>query len=129
MALALLASLAVAQPAAAQQDRVVALGRDDYLALCAPCHAADGLGNGELASKLALPPSDLTGIAVRNDGSFPFWRVYSIVDGREPVAGHETFQMPQSGSRLELDEGKPGYLPAYLRVLLITHFVESLQRE
>ena len=40
---------------------------------------------------------------------------------------HETFQMPQFWQRFRDDESKPGYLPAAVRILLLTHYVESLQ--
>jgi hypothetical protein len=33
-----------------------------------------------------------------NGGVFPFDRMYKIVDGREPIAGHSTADMPTWGS-------------------------------
>ncbi len=119
------ASTAVAQQSPLQ-EKVVAEAADDYAQYCAACHGAAGKGDGELASKLVKPPSDLTAIAARDDG-FPFWRVYEIIAGEVSVPGHDTFQMPAYAARLKADEGKPGYLPSHLRVLLLTHYLENLQ--
>ena len=110
------------------RDRVIAEGADDYKTYCSACHGPKGQGKGEMASILAKPPTDLTQLA-DGTGRFPFWRVYNIIAGDDPVAGHETFQMPQFSTRLTKDDHKPGYHPAYIRILLLTHFVESLQRQ
>jgi mono/diheme cytochrome c family protein len=111
------------------QDEVVADGRADFELHCQACHGAGGRGDGPMAALLVVPPSDLTAIAAANDGAFPFWRVYAQIEGKSPVKGHETFQMPIFGERLERDVGRPGFLAPHLRVLLLTHFVESLQAE
>ena len=81
-----------------------------------------------MADILVIAPSDLTKMAQQKDGNFPFWRVYKAIDGQEPVAGHATFQMPLLGSRFARDQGKPGYLPPHIRILLLVHYVESLQQ-
>ncbi len=79
-----------------------------------------------MAPILASPPSDLTQIS-SDTGAFPFWRIYNIIAGDVAVPGHDTFQMPRFDERLQADVGKPGYLPSHIRVLLLTHYVESLQ--
>jgi len=81
-----------------------------------------------MAEILVLPPTDLTGIAAKHGGDFPFWRIYEVVAGAQSVTGHETFQMPRFWSRFRGDEGKPGYLPARVRILLLTHYLESIQQ-
>ena len=118
--------LASAQSVSAQQAKVLSEGAGDYTRYCAACHGSEGHGDGEMASILVKPPSDLTLITVGFD-EFPFWRVYAIIAGDEPVPGHDTFQMPQVRARMKADEGKPGYLPAHIRVLLLTHYIEGLQ--
>lgn len=114
--------------ALAQHARVIAEAQEDYALYCAACHGGAGGGDGELAAKLVKPPSDLTGIRQR-DGEFPFWRVYAMIAGDQAVPGHETFQMPHYAERMKADESKPGYLPAHIRVLLLTHYLESLQAD
>ncbi len=111
----------------AQQAAVLAEGADDYESHCAACHGPAGRGDGPMAAILVLPPSDLTGIARARQGVFPFWRVYEIIQGRAPVKGHETFQMPLMEERFRRDQGKPGYRPAHIRLLTLTHYLESLQ--
>ena len=128
-ALLLFAMAASTWPARAQQELILANGRNDYEQHCAACHGEQGKGDGRMASILVVPSSDLTEIAKRHDGKFPFWRVYSIVDGSEPVEGHDTFQMPEGQARFRRSGNWPGARPAYLRVLELTHYLESIQLE
>ena len=109
-----------------QQAKVVAEALEDYEENCVACHGSQGRGDGEMARILVKPPSDLTQITERY-GRFPFWRIYSILAGDVNVPGHDTFQMPQFLARMAADEGKPGYLPTHIRILLLTHYLESLQ--
>jgi Cytochrome C oxidase, cbb3-type, subunit III len=132
LVVAVVASLllpAVSGPAAAQRARVIADGQEDYEQHCAACHGPSGVGDGSMAEILVIPPPDLTRIAGRNDGEFPFWEIYAIIEGEEKVKGHDTFQMPLGQQRFERDESKPGFLPAHIRVLQLTHFLESLQKQ
>ena len=115
-----------AEALSAGRAEVIAEGADDYKVYCGACHGPEGRGDGEMASSLVKPPTDLTGIA-KPSGDFSFWRVYDIIAGEVPVPGHDTFQMPLYAKRLRADENKPGFLPAHIRVLLLTHYIESLQ--
>ena len=76
------------------------LGRDHYEAKCAVCHGADGKGNGPVAIMLTQKPSDLTMMSKNNDGVFPFWTAYEIIDGRKGVGAHGTREMPVWGKEL-----------------------------
>lgn len=116
------------QAGSSERHKVIAEGADDYKDYCSACHGLTGQGNGKMESILVKPPTDLTRIA-DHAGRFPFWRVYDIIAGDAPVSGHQTFQMPQFSTRLRKDEHKPGYLPAHIRVLLLTHYIESLQMQ
>jgi hypothetical protein len=120
---------ALSGPAAAQRARVIADGQEDYEQHCAACHGPSGEGDGSMAEILVIPPPDLTQIAARNEGAFPFWRIYAIIEGEEEVKGHDTFQMPLGRQRFQRDEDKRGYLPAHIRVLQLTHFLESIQQQ
>ena len=106
---------------------MIAEGAAEYQHHCQACHGEAGRGDGPMAKILVLPPTDLTAIAKAKGGNFPFWRVYRAIDGAQEVSGHETFQMPGYWARFREDEGKPGYAPAHVRILLLTHFVESIQ--
>jgi hypothetical protein len=66
--------LGVATPALAQDKpdpTVINAGKDDFEWQCAPCHGTDGTGNGPMAKQLIKAPTNLTGIAKNNDGTFP----------------------------------------------------------
>jgi mono/diheme cytochrome c family protein len=69
-------------------------GAATYRTHCAPCHGATGEGGGPLAPRLRITPPDLTKLSRRSDGKYPFDKVYRIVDGRDPVPGHGSGDMP-----------------------------------
>jgi mono/diheme cytochrome c family protein len=102
-------------------------GKQEYEESCASCHGADGKGRGELGVKLFKKPSDLTTISERNDGHFPFQRIFEIIAGDTPVAGHETIHMPEYAERMKGDNFKPGYHQAHIRILQLTHYIQSIQ--
>ena len=49
------------------------------------------------------------------------------ISGKSAVDGHQAFQMPEYWERFRRDESKPGYLPAHIRILVLTHYVHSIQ--
>lgn len=73
------AALALAGAAqAGEEDR----GRQVYMEACATCHGEAGRGDGPMAELLTLPVPDLTGLAARNGGEFPWlWLVQLIGEG------------------------------------------------
>jgi len=83
------------QPGTQQPD----IGRSEYQAGCAACHGADGKGNGPVAIALLTKPVDLTIIAKKNNGVFPFGRLYDVIDGRQEVKAHGDRAMPVWGYR------------------------------
>jgi mono/diheme cytochrome c family protein len=103
-------------------------GKQEFEENCVACHGRDGTGKGELGAKLVKPPKDLTAIAKANGGEFPFWRVFEIVAGDTDVPGHETFQMPLYSQRMRSQEAA-GLPPAHVRVLELTHYLESIQQK
>ena len=124
--------LSAATPALAQvtpDPTVINAGKEDFEWQCAPCHGADGTGNGPMAKQLIKPPSNLTLIAKNNGGTFPFWRIYRIISGKQEVPGHETFQMPEFWKRFAGAEYAFGFLPPHVRVLMLTHYLETIQQE
>ena len=74
-------------------------GKAEYHSSCASCHGIDGKGNGPVGADLKVPPSDLTVLARKNNGVFPFNSVYEIIDGRKAVIAHGTRDMPIWGDR------------------------------
>jgi mono/diheme cytochrome c family protein len=124
--------LGVAAPAFAQdkpEEQVISEGKSDYNWHCSACHGDSGKGDGPMAKMLIKPPADLTAIAKAKGGAFPFWRIYRIIAGKSPVPGHETFQMPDFWKRFSGDEKEWGFLPPHVRILELTHYIESIQKK
>lgn len=78
-------------------------GKREFENSCALCHGKDGKGTGAIVDLLKKSPSDLTVLAKKNNGVFPFARVYAVIDGREAVKGHGDRDMPAWGDRYSSD--------------------------
>lgn len=97
MRLAILAACLLAAPVVAQDADI---GRALYHTHCATCHGLEGGGDGPMSGVLLIPPSDLTGLSLRNAGTFPLERVVMRIDGREPLVSHGS-PMPVYGDYFE----------------------------
>jgi mono/diheme cytochrome c family protein len=117
----------------AQEAEVVASGKPEFRHHCALCHGLDGKGDSVMVNLnlLADKPPDLTQLKKQKAGEFPFWQVYRIVDGREPVKGHGTLGMPVWGDLFVMHEGRglAAELKATGRILNIVHYLQSLQEK
>jgi mono/diheme cytochrome c family protein len=71
----------------------------EYRSSCASCHGTNGKGNGPVSAELKMQPPDLTVLAKKNNGVFPFNSVYETIDGRKAVIAHGTREMPIWGDR------------------------------
>jgi mono/diheme cytochrome c family protein len=89
----------------AQAPQPPARGAEFYRTACAQCHGADGKGGGPVARLLTAAPSDLTTLARRNNGAFPFVRVGQIIDGREDIMAHGGREMPFWGHMFGYEAG------------------------
>jgi mono/diheme cytochrome c family protein len=123
----------VLQAGAACCEEQMSYGETEYLNSCAPCHGLRGKGDGVLASSLNKKPADLTVLAQRNGGEFPYSRVFAIIDGRYVVPGHGDREMPIWGRQfVEQDTKmygpKSGEMLAQERIRELTEYVSSLQR-
>ena len=113
----------------AQDEGVLANGKSEFLRHCASCHGVSATGNGALAAFLTIKPADLTQLSQKNSGQFPFWRVYSVIDGREEVMAHGSRRMPVWGSEFLLEEGAQPQAEDHVlgRILSLVYFIQSLQ--
>ncbi len=109
-------------------------GKSEYDANCALCHGVTGKGDGAYKAALTVPPADLTVLQKKNGGTFPFDRVYGMIDGRTSIAAHGTREMPIWGKRYLLAAGEyyvdvPYDPEAYVRgrILAVTEYVYRLQ--
>ena len=129
-AAAIIVALTILPNAAAAENEipstVVEDGQRAYLNLCASCHGKSGKGDGPMAPELTTKPSDLTRIALRSDGRFPFWHVYQTIDGRKIPRAHGAPDMPVWGSRYEMYYGS---VATREWLLAITFYLESIQQK
>jgi mono/diheme cytochrome c family protein len=103
-------------------------GRSAYFQYCSSCHGDDGRGNGEVAASLHPKPADLTQLAKKNGGAFPYAEVKQIIDGRKRVAAHGSAKMPVWGAVFA--EEKTYERPeahAQSQIELITAYLASIQ--
>lgn len=75
------------------------IGKSEFQSSCASCHGADGKGKGPVSDQLKIPPSDLTMLAKNNNGVFPTYAAYKIIEGSKTVPAHGTREMPIWGER------------------------------
>lgn len=74
-----------------------AAGEVIYMRYCAACHGRALAGDGPVASGLRKPPDDLTLLARKHGGEFPYDKVASTIDGRQTTRMHGTPDMPVWG--------------------------------
>lgn len=113
----------------AQEKEVAAAGKNVYNQNCAVCHGREAKGDGVAISLLTVKPADLTQIAKRAGGTFPFWKVYSVIDGREEVKGHGDRDMPIWGAEFRAQAGSSPAAESQTRgrVLELVYYLQSIQ--
>ena len=72
-------------------------GEQTYKQYCAACHGVDAKGHGPLAALLKTPPPDLTTLAKRHLGKFPYDYVASVLEFGPGVTAHGSSDMPTWG--------------------------------
>ncbi|MGE0679582.1 MAG: cytochrome c [Candidatus Binatia bacterium] len=116
-----------------QEAEVIESGKHEFHQNCVICHGIDGKGDSIMMNLnlLVEKPPDLTQLSKRHDGEFPFWLVYRIIDGREPVKGHGTPDMAIWGDLFTMQEGRslPSETKATGRILNLVHYLQSLQEK
>lgn len=118
------------------------IGSDEYRASCASCHGVNGKGDGPVAEFLMPKPADLTVLAKNNHGlypslntgSYPFQRVFQVIDGRTLVSGHGDRAMPVWGIRYKMEiDDKYGPMGAEKfirgRILELVYYIQSIQEK
>jgi mono/diheme cytochrome c family protein len=101
-------------------------GKQMYTNYCAPCHGADGKGNGPAASSLKAQPTDLTELQKDNHGKFPDTHIVAILQFGANVPAHGSSTMPVWGPIL----GNMNQLNAQekqLRISNLSRYLESIQ--
>jgi mono/diheme cytochrome c family protein len=72
-------------------------GAQMFKQYCAVCHGADAKGQGPLAALLKTPPPDLTALAKRHMGKFPYDYVKGILEFGPGPSAHGSSDMPTWG--------------------------------
>ena len=108
-------------------------GAAEYLNSCAVCHGSNAEGDGPLTDELMKRPPDLTRLAERNGGQFPYQRVFAVIDGRYDVTSHGDRDMPVWGRQFLEDDAKVygpsgGEIVTTERIHNLASYIESLQR-
>lgn len=108
-------------------------GKADFQRYCMDCHGPEGTGNGYISHYLKISPSNLTVIAKKHGGEFPFQKMMKIIDGR--VDGHSSIrtigsnEMPAWGALFEDETGSlVAKEVARLRVKNLTSYIKSIQK-
>jgi mono/diheme cytochrome c family protein len=106
----------------------VSSGEEMYVEYCAVCHGKDGKGDGPAASALKPPPTDLSTLAKRNNGTFPADHVTSILRFGTEAPAHGTAEMPIWSTLFRSLDNKTATDGAVqLRIFNLTKYIESLQ--
>ncbi len=102
-----------------------------YLRYCSACHGESGKGDGVVSHLMNPRPADLTQLAKKNKGEFPFMRVIRIIDGRETMRAHGDPDMPVWGEIFAPEVPGAMHKEANIRgkVLLITEYLASIQEQ
>lgn len=82
-----------------------AAGEVIYMRYCAACHGKTLKGDGPVATGLNKKPIDLTQLAKKNNGLFPFDKVAAMIDGRQSTRMHGTPDMPVWGEIFAMTKG------------------------
>ncbi|MCK6555891.1 cytochrome c [Candidatus Binatia bacterium] len=107
----------------------VTAGQMYYKQYCATCHGVDARGDGPTAKALKEKVPDLTTLAKRNDGKFPYILVLDIIDGQQPIPSHGSAEMPTWGETFQSDVGNDPLSQAAVRgrLMLLTDYIRSIQ--
>jgi mono/diheme cytochrome c family protein len=120
--------------------QAVDLGKREFESNCAVCHGLAGAGDGPYAGVINRVVPDLTTLTKRNEGVFPFERVYQLIDGTQVPTGHGTREMPIWGNVYNARAEKNYYFAPNLvdrpfdpeafvraRILALTEYIYRLQ--
>ena len=100
-------------------------GGATYREYCTACHGVGGYGNGPAAAALKTAPPDLTLIAKRAGGTFPFAAVKSKITGDDVIAAHGSRDMPTWGPLFKAVDTSNSV--AQLRLTNLIKYLEGIQ--
>ena len=138
--LALVGVAMASAPLLAAAEKAPDLGKREFDANCTVCHGLGAKGDGPYPHPLGAG-SDLTVLAKKNDGVFPFKTVYEYIDGTQEVKAHGPRAMPIWGDDY-MRKARDAYrdenymispydphLYTRVRILALTDYIYRLQEE
>lgn len=103
-----------------------ASGKAMYQEYCAACHGKNADGQGPAAPAFKVEPPDLTGLASRNGGKFPYDHFYAVLQFGTATPAHGSKEMPIWAPMFSsLDGGRKGVVEQ--RMHNLASYVDSLQ--
>ncbi len=94
---------------------------------CAACHGDDGKGNGPYAGVVDAPIPDITILARKNGGDFPFESVRAFIDGRQTAKAHD-YGMPSMGHFYRVAAGEAYFDIPYEPETYVADRVQALTK-
>jgi mono/diheme cytochrome c family protein len=106
-------------------------GKMYYKQYCASCHGVSGKGDGPMAAALKAKTPDLTQLAKKNGGKFPYMDILDIIDGANPLPSHGGKEMPAWGETFQSDTAGDAMQQAMVRgrLMLLTDYLRSIQEK
>lgn len=101
-------------------------GQEIYQQFCAACHGADAKGNGPAVSRLKTAPPDLTTLARRHMGKFPYDYVATVLRFGTGATAHGSSDMPTWGPIFQIID-KENEQAVQQRIKNISAYLASLQ--
>jgi mono/diheme cytochrome c family protein len=101
-------------------------GKGMYTNYCAPCHGANGRGQGPIAISKKLTPPDIATLSQRNGGVYPKLHVVGVLEHGTWPNGHAQSVMPEWGSTIGMIS-QNDKANAKLRIHNLSKYLETLQ--
>jgi len=125
--------LALPVLAIAEMDSI---GKLEFQKNCAACHGIDGTGqNAPFMDFMKKSPPDLTMIAKKNGGTFPYKQVFIMIQDPAGNRAHGSADMPVWGDRygMEVNEKYGSLDPRYAkeveaRILELVFYLANIQK-
>lgn len=125
--------LALPVLAIAEMDSI---GKLEFQKNCAACHGMDGTGNNApFIEFLKKSPPDLTMIAKRSGGTYPYKQVFALIQDPAGNRAHGSVDMPVWGDRYaaEVNEKIGSLDPRFereveARILELVFYLASIQK-
>ena len=112
------------------------IGKLEFQKNCAACHGMDGTGrNAPFLDFMKKSPPDLTMIAKRNGGTYPYKQVFTLIQDPAGNRAHGSADMPVWGERygMEVNEQYGSLAPRFAkeveaRILELVFYLASIQK-